>query len=113
MVTSRLSRGAAPRCTGLERLFTAVHDDGLDCLAPVEGRRGEIARYPDLVNSCADLEQGLRRADLLVRPPGSVHCCAKLPLHDGCIDIEGLGRKGLKFSDPQQERNCTGLKPGI
>lgn len=39
----------------LERLFTAVQDDGVQYLTPVEERWGEIAQYPDLLNAYADL----------------------------------------------------------
>ena len=38
----------------LERLFEAVQNDGVQYLAPVEDRWGEIARYPDLINDYAD-----------------------------------------------------------
>ena len=38
----------------LERLFAAVQDDGVEYLGPVVDRWGEIARYPDLINDCAD-----------------------------------------------------------
>jgi hypothetical protein len=40
--------------TWLERLFEAVQNDGVQYLAPVEDRWGEIARYPDLINDYAD-----------------------------------------------------------
>jgi hypothetical protein len=38
----------------LERLFNAVQEDGVQYLAPVEDRWGEIAQYPDLINAYAD-----------------------------------------------------------
>ena len=38
----------------LERLFTAVQNDGVEYLGPLEERWGEIARYPDLINAYAD-----------------------------------------------------------
>jgi hypothetical protein len=44
----------ATRSEWLERLFEAVQDDGVQYLAPVEERWGEIARYPDLINDYAD-----------------------------------------------------------
>ena len=34
----------------LERLFEAVQSDGVEYLAPLEDRWGEIAEYPDLIN---------------------------------------------------------------
>ncbi len=40
----------APRSKWLERLFEAVQNDGVEYLAPVEDRWGEIARYRDLIN---------------------------------------------------------------
>ena len=47
----------------LDRLFEAVQNDGVEYLGPVEGRWGEIARYPDLINKYADRLIGiLRRA---------------------------------------------------
>ena len=44
----------ATRAKWLERLFEAVQNDGVEYLAPVEDRWGEIARYPDLINDYAD-----------------------------------------------------------
>lgn len=38
----------ATRSKWLERLFEAVQNDGVEYLAPVEDRWGEIGRYPDL-----------------------------------------------------------------
>lgn len=42
------------RTKWLERLFDAVQDDGVDYLAPVADRWGEIAQYPELINGYAD-----------------------------------------------------------
>ena len=42
------------RAKWLERLYDAVQDDGVQYLAPVEERWGEIARFPDLINAYAD-----------------------------------------------------------
>jgi len=51
------------RAEWLERLFDAVQEDGVQYLAPVEERWGEIARYPDLIQAYADrLLPVLRRA---------------------------------------------------
>ena len=51
------------RASWLERLFDAVQEDGVQYLAPVEERWGEIARYPDLIHAYADrLLPILRRA---------------------------------------------------
>ncbi len=53
----------ATRSKWLDRLFEAVQNDGVEYLGPVEGRWGEIARYPDLINEYADRLLGiLRRA---------------------------------------------------
>jgi hypothetical protein len=53
----------AVRAKWLERLFDAVQEDGVQYLAPVEERWGEIARYPDLIHAYADrLLPMLRRA---------------------------------------------------
>ena len=46
--------GHAARRRWLERLFEAVQNDGVEFLAPVEDRWGEIAQYPDLINDYAD-----------------------------------------------------------
>jgi hypothetical protein len=46
-----------------ERLFKAVQSDGVEYLAPLEDRWGEIAQYPDLIDEYADRMIGmLRRA---------------------------------------------------
>jgi hypothetical protein len=45
----------------LQRLFEAVQNDGVEYLAPVEDRWGEIARYPDLINEYADRLIGMVR----------------------------------------------------
>ena len=47
---------ASPNLRGqwLERLFEAVMDDGVQYLWEVEGRWGEIAIYPELLNHYAD-----------------------------------------------------------
>src|SRR3954466_16175264 len=51
------------RASWLERLFDAVQEDGVQYLAPVEERWGEIARYPDLIHAYGDrLVPMLRRA---------------------------------------------------
>ena len=49
------------RAKWLERLFEAVQNDGVEYLAPVEDRWGEIARYPDLINEYADRLIGMVR----------------------------------------------------
>lgn len=53
----------ATRGKWLERLFEAVQNDGVEYLAPVEYRWGEIARDPELINEYADrLLDMVRRA---------------------------------------------------
>jgi hypothetical protein len=49
------------RSKWLTRLFEAVQNDGVEYLAPVEDRWGEIARYPDLINEYADRLIGMVR----------------------------------------------------
>ena len=51
----------ATRSKWLERLFEAVQNDGVEYLAPVEDRWGEIGRYPDLINEYADRLIGMVR----------------------------------------------------
>ena len=48
------SADKACRAKWLKRLFSAVQEDGVDYLAPVEDRWGEIAQYPDLIDEYAD-----------------------------------------------------------
>jgi hypothetical protein len=53
----------ATRGKWLERLFEAVQNDGVEYLAPLEDRWGEIAQYPDLVDEYADrMIEMVRRA---------------------------------------------------
>ena len=53
----------ATRGKWLERLFEAVQNDGVEYLAPLEDRWGEIAQYPDLIDEYADRMIGtVRRA---------------------------------------------------
>ena len=51
----------ATRGKWLERLFEAVQNDGVEYLAPLEDRWGEIAQYPDLIDAYADRMIGLVR----------------------------------------------------
>ena len=51
----------ATRGKWLERLFEAVQNDGVEYLAPLEDRWGEIAQYPDLIDEYADRMIGLVR----------------------------------------------------
>ena len=44
-----VSADHATRGVWLERLFEAVQSDGVEYLAPLEDRWGEIAQYPDLI----------------------------------------------------------------
>ena len=62
----------ATRSKWLERLFEAVQNDGVEYLAPLEDRWGEIAQYPDLIDEYADRMIGMvRRAWALQLPrPG-------------------------------------------
>lgn len=58
------------RSAWLERLFQAVMDDGVEYLAPVEDRWGEIAVYPELMADYADRLRSLIRRVWLDEPPG-------------------------------------------
>ena len=49
----------ATRGKWLERLFEAVQNDGVEYLAPLEDRWGEIAQYPDLIDEYADRMIGM------------------------------------------------------
>src|SRR5260370_4066567 len=51
----------ATRSKWLERLFEAVQHDGVEYLAPLEDRWGEIAQYPDLIDEYADRMIGMVR----------------------------------------------------
>src|SRR3984885_1752741 len=51
----------ATRGKWLERLFKAVQNDGVEYLAPLEDRWGEIAQYPDLIDEYADRMIGMVR----------------------------------------------------
>lgn len=54
--------GPAARAAWLERLFQAVLDDGVQYLAPVEDRWGEIAVYPEHMEDYAErLRPAIRR----------------------------------------------------
>ena len=54
----------------LERLFQAVIDDGVQYLAPVEDRWGEIAVYPELIEEYAERLRNLIRRVWVDEPPG-------------------------------------------
>lgn len=63
----------ATRSTWLDRLFEAVMEDGVDYLAPVKDRWGEIAVYPELMNGYADrLRDLIERVWREDRPGGHV-----------------------------------------
>jgi hypothetical protein len=49
------------RSKWLERLFGAVQNDGVEYLAPLEDRWGEIGQYPDLIDEYADRMIGMVR----------------------------------------------------
>ena len=51
----------ATRGKWFERLFEAVQSDGVEYLAPLEDRWGEIAQYPDLIDEYADRMIGMVR----------------------------------------------------
>jgi hypothetical protein len=58
------------RSAWLERLFQAVMNDGVQYLAPVEDRWGEIAVYPELMKEYAERLRALIRCVWVDEPPG-------------------------------------------
>jgi hypothetical protein len=58
------------RSAWLERLFQAVMDDGVQYLAPVEDRWGEIAVYPELMEEYAERLRASIRRVWVDEPPG-------------------------------------------
>jgi hypothetical protein len=58
------------RSAWLDRLFQAVMDDGVEYLAPIEDRWGEIAVYPELMAEYADRLRALIRRVWVDEPPG-------------------------------------------
>jgi hypothetical protein len=63
----------ATRSAWLERLCQAVMDDGVQYLAPVEDRWGEIAVYPELMEDYAERLRGMiQRVWVEERPSGHV-----------------------------------------
>jgi hypothetical protein len=61
---------AKTRRAWLERLFRAVMDEGVEYLAPVEERWGEIAIYPELMGEYAERLRPLIRRVWADEPPG-------------------------------------------
>jgi hypothetical protein len=60
----------ATRSAWLERLFQAVMDDGVQYLAPVEDRWGEIAVYPELMEEYTERLLGMIQRVWVDEPPG-------------------------------------------
>src|SRR5260370_8300603 len=60
----------ATRRAWLERLFQAVMDDGVQYLAPVEDRWGEIAVYPELMEEYTERLRGMIQRVWVDEPPG-------------------------------------------
>ena len=58
------------RSAWLDRLFQAVMDDGVEYLAPVEYRWGEIAVYPELMAEYVERLCSLIRRVWVDEPPG-------------------------------------------
>jgi hypothetical protein len=58
------------RSSWLERLFQAVIDDGVQYLAPVEDRWGEIAVDPELMEGYAERLRGMIQRVWVEEPPG-------------------------------------------
>ncbi len=60
----------ATRSAWLERLFQAVMDDGVQYLASVEDRWGEISVYPQLMEEYAERLRGMIQRVWVDEPPG-------------------------------------------
>ena len=60
----------ATRSAWLERLFQAVMDDGVQYLAPIEDRWGEIAVYPELMEEYAERLRGMIQRVWVEEPAG-------------------------------------------
>ncbi|HJY47246.1 MAG TPA: hypothetical protein VJ349_01145 [Stellaceae bacterium] len=58
------------RRAGLERLYQAVMDDGVQYLSPAEDRWGEIAVYPEFMAEYAERLRALIRRVWVDEPPG-------------------------------------------
>ena len=122
----------AMRSAWLERLYQAVLDDGVQYLAPVEGRWGEIAVYPELMHEYADRLRPLIRRVWVDEPPGGyvtgtaicLSCllesgrygdliellaCARMKWwHWHCFGAEALARQGASDAAIAYAEGCRG-----
>ena len=80
----------AARSAWLERLFQAVMDDGVQYLAPVEDRWGEIAVYPELMEQDTQRLCGMIQRVWAEEPAGGyvvgTTICLSCPLETGRYD---------------------------
>ena len=106
----------ATRGKWLERLFEAVQNDGVEYLAPLEDRWGEIAQYPDLIDEYADRMIGMvRRAWADHRAFQHVvgtSICLSCLLEGGRYDElqELLGRENSLLLEEMQQRGPSELR---
>ena len=90
----------ATRSAWLERLFQAVVDDGVQYLAPVEDRWGEIAVYPALMEDYAERLRGMIQRVWVAEPPGGhvigtticLSCLLETGRYGDLIELLGCAR---------------------
>jgi hypothetical protein len=93
----------ATRSRWLERLFQAVMDDGVQYLAPVEERWGEIAVYPELMEEYAERLRRMIRRVWVEEPPGGhivgtticLSCLLEMGRYGDLIEV--LARAPMKW----------------
>jgi hypothetical protein len=85
----------------LERLFQAVEEDGVEYLAPLEERWGEIAVYPELMAKYAERLSALIRRVWAEEPPGGhgigtaicLSCLLEAGRYGELIELLGCARQ--------------------
>ena len=88
------------RSSWLERLFQAVMDDGVQYLAPVEDRWGEIAVYPELMEDYAERLRGMIQRVWVDETPGGhvigtticLSCLLETGRYGDLIELLGCAR---------------------
>jgi hypothetical protein len=90
----------ATRSAWLERLFQAVMDDGVQYLAPVEDRWGEIAVYPELMEQYTERLRGVIQRVWVEEPAGGhvigtricLSCLLETGRYDDLIELLACAR---------------------
>jgi hypothetical protein len=90
----------AGRGAWLERLFQAVIDDGVQYLAPVEDRWGEIAVYPELMEHYTQRLRGMIQRVWVEEPAGGhvigtaicLSCLLEMGRYDDLIELLACAR---------------------